>query len=120
METLDPANGKKPGKWTPEEDAKLIEAVKKHGKMWVLVAEMVPGRTNIQCSEHWRNSLDSTNGKKLGKWSTEEDVKLAEAVKKHGKKWVPVAAMVPSRTNQQCSKYWKNSLDSDRASKRVE
>jgi hypothetical protein len=35
--------------WKPEEDAKLIEAIKKHGKKWVVVATLVPGRTNAQC-----------------------------------------------------------------------
>jgi hypothetical protein len=36
-----------------EEDAKLIEAVKKHGEDWSLVAAMVPGRTNVQCRMRW-------------------------------------------------------------------
>jgi hypothetical protein len=39
--------------WTGEEDAKLIEAVKKHGNNWVAVATMVPDRTNVQCSGRW-------------------------------------------------------------------
>jgi hypothetical protein len=36
------------------------------------------------------------------KWKVEEDEKLMEAVHNHGKKWVPVAAMVPGRTDKQC------------------
>jgi myb proto-oncogene protein len=47
------------GTWKPEEDAKLIEAVKKkHGNDWVAVAAMVPGRTNVQCRYRWVNHLD--------------------------------------------------------------
>jgi Myb-like DNA-binding protein BAS1 len=60
---------------------------------------MVTTRTDKQCSAHWANI--STNGNK-GKWTTEEDEKLAEAVNKHGEDWVAVAAMVPGRTNTQC------------------
>jgi hypothetical protein len=41
--TLDPTNGTKKGKWTPEEDVKLTKAVEKHGKHWGSVAVMVPG-----------------------------------------------------------------------------
>ncbi len=103
--TLDPTNGYK-GKprrsWKAEEDAKLTKAVKKHGKDWVAVAAMVPGRTNERCHLRWVNKVDPANGKKPGKWSTEEDTKLTEAVKKHGKDWVAVAKMVPGRTNTQC------------------
>jgi hypothetical protein len=57
VDTLDPANGKK-GKWTPEEDAKLIAAVKEHGKHWVEVAAMVPGRTNQRWRQRCVNKLD--------------------------------------------------------------
>jgi hypothetical protein len=39
------------GKWTPEEDAKLIEAAKKHAKNWVAVAVLVPDRTDTQVRE---------------------------------------------------------------------
>jgi myb proto-oncogene protein len=58
-QTLDHANRSK-GKWSPEEDTKLKEAVKKHGNHWVEVAAMVPGRTNLQCRcrHRWVYSLD--------------------------------------------------------------
>jgi myb proto-oncogene protein len=112
VNNLDPTNGKKTGKWTPEEDAKLRKAVKKHGKDgWVAVAMLVPARTNEQCRQRWSDVLDPANGKNLGKWSSEEDTKLTEAVKKHGKDWVAVAAMVPGRTNYQCRERWVNRLD---------
>jgi hypothetical protein len=55
---LDPANRKKLGKWTPAEDAKLKEAVKRHGKDFVTVAAMVPGRTKTQCRQRWALSLN--------------------------------------------------------------
>jgi hypothetical protein len=122
VKTVDPANWRK-GKWTPAEDAKLTEAVKKNGKKWVKVAVMVPGRTSDQCRERWVKQLDPANGKK-GKlrrvWTPEEDVKLVGAVEKHGKHWVPVAAMVPGRSNILCHHRWVKYLDPDRASNTVE
>jgi hypothetical protein len=99
--TVNRANGKK-GQWSPEEDATLTEAVKKHGQKWAAVAVMVPGRTDKQCRRRWVNILDPAYGKKLGKWTQAEDRKMTKAMKKHGKKWVAVAAMVPGRTNIQC------------------
>jgi hypothetical protein len=109
VQTLDHANVKK-GQWTPEEDAKLAESVKKHGKNWVAVAKLVPGRTNEQCRARWVQTLDPANGKK-GKWKPEEDAKLTEAVKKHGKKWVAIAATVAGRTDKQCRNRWTQALD---------
>jgi S-ribosylhomocysteine lyase LuxS involved in autoinducer biosynthesis len=115
--TLDPANVKK-GQWTPEEDAKLTVAVKKHGKNWAAAAAMVPGRTNQQCRTRWVQTLDPANEK--GKWTPEQDAKLTAAVKRLGKKWVAIAAMVPGRTNQHCRKRWVQTLDPDRATNTVE
>jgi hypothetical protein len=58
--TLDPA-GENKGKprrgWTAEEAAKLTKAVEKHGKDWAAVALLVPGRTSVQCSRRWFNTL---------------------------------------------------------------
>jgi hypothetical protein len=120
--SLDPSGGKKKGKWKPEEDAKLTEAVKKHGKNWVAVAAQVPGRSNKQCHKRWTDVLDpSNNGKKAGKWKAEEDGKLTEAVKKHGNDWVAVAALVPGQTNYQCRRRWNDVLNpSNNASSTVE
>jgi hypothetical protein len=111
VDKLDPTYGKSAGKWTPEEDAKLTKAVRKHGKKWVAVAMLVPGRTDKRCRDRWVNSLDPTNGKSAGKWTPEEDAKLTKAAKKHGKEWDTVAAMVPGRTNVQCRRRWVNTLD---------
>jgi hypothetical protein len=51
------AASRAPRRWKVEEDAKLIEAVKKHGNDWFAVAAMVPGRTNVQCRYRWVNYL---------------------------------------------------------------
>jgi hypothetical protein len=117
---LDPATtAYKKGKWTQEEDVKLIQAVEKLGKNWVAVAELVLGRTNIQCRyRYFSSTLDTTLGKtttstrrKCRKWTEEEDTKLTEAVEKCGKEWTAAAALVPDRTNQQCRSRWVVHLD---------
>jgi hypothetical protein len=55
------------GSWTSEEDAKLTRAVantskKRCGKDnktdWIVIAKLVPGRTNYQCSARWKKYLD--------------------------------------------------------------
>jgi hypothetical protein len=111
--SLDPDIGKSSGKWTPEEDTKLIEAVENHGKNWVVVAALVSSRTNDQCRQRWMLSLDPDIGKSSGKWTQDEDTKLIEAVKNHGTHWVAVAALVPGRTNQTCRSRWTLSFDPD-------
>jgi myb proto-oncogene protein len=115
-QTLNNANRYK-GKWIPEEDAKLTEAVKKHGNHWVGVAAMVSGRTDIQCRVRWINTVAPTNGKNAGKWTPEENTKLTEAVREHGTEWVAVAVMVPDRTNKQCREHWVQSLDPTKGKK---
>jgi hypothetical protein len=79
--------------WKAEEDAKLIEAVNKHGKKWVAVAAMVPGRTNQQCRYRWITAVDPAD-EGAGKWTPEEDANLTVAVQKHGKDGWALRTMV--------------------------
>ncbi|KAI9333934.1 Homeodomain-like protein [Zopfochytrium polystomum] len=51
QEALDPSIRK--GKWSPEEDELLRVGMATHGKSWVKIAEMVPGRTQRQCRTRW-------------------------------------------------------------------
>jgi hypothetical protein len=110
LDVLDPENRKK-GKWTAEEDAKLIKAIAKYGKDWTRVAEMVPGRTNVKCRERWVGTVDPANCKHCVSWKPEEDAKLTEAVKKYDNNWVSVASMVSGRTDRQCRSRWTLVLD---------
>jgi myb proto-oncogene protein len=97
------------GKWTPAEDATLLEAKSELGKDWVAIAALVPGRTNNQCQQRWARNLDPDIN--TGKWTVEEDTKLTVTVKELGKDWAAVAAMVPGRTNVECRQRWANNLD---------
>jgi hypothetical protein len=82
------------GRWTGEEDTKLIAAVaalEKLGKKeWTEVAKWVPGRTNNQCRIRWIMQLDPSGGPtvNMGSWSEEEYVELVGAVKRNGSKLV--------------------------------
>jgi hypothetical protein len=64
--SIDEASGRT-GKWTAVEDSKLKDAIKTHGgKKWGAIAALVPGRTENQCYERWRNGRMSVrvNGQK--------------------------------------------------------
>jgi hypothetical protein len=106
------------GEWTPEEDATLIKAVKQFGKNYSAIAALIPGRSNKQVRYRWNCKLDPNavvapvkETQILRKWKPEEDALLTEGVKKYGTKWVPIAALVPGRTNAQCRSRWHRHLD---------
>jgi hypothetical protein len=118
-DALDPSiyrpNGRA-GTWTKDEDNRMKEAVQKHGhKNWAVIAALVPGRTRSQCQKRWRNVLDPSieqNNGRTGTWIEDEDIKLKEAVQKHGgKNWAMIATLVPGRNNMQCHKRWHNAVD---------
>jgi myb proto-oncogene protein len=105
------------GKWTAAEDSQLKHAVQTHGvKDWAVIAALVPGRTRSQCYKRWHDvldpSIDRASAPKGKKWSAVEDSKLKDAVKTYGDKdWGALSALVPGRTNKQCSSRWHGGLD---------
>jgi hypothetical protein len=115
-DVLDPSINLANGGWTEDRDTKLKEAVQKHGcKKWAKIAALVPGRTRSQCQKRWRNVLNPSIDhmtRRTGRWAKDEDIKLKEAVQKHGSKdWAVIAALVPGRTGAQCHKRWNNALN---------
>jgi hypothetical protein len=108
------------GKWTTEEEAKLKDAVdKRYGEDWAAISELVPGRTKKQCWDKWQellvfNSKKNETTSSGGKWTTEEDAKLRDAVveKHNGKDWAAISELVPGRTKPQCTKRWHYVSDS--------
>jgi len=50
-EALDPSVRK--GKWSPEEDEVLKEGVRRYGRCWIRIAELIEGRTQRQCRTRW-------------------------------------------------------------------
>ncbi|ELP94066.1 hypothetical protein EIN_183730 [Entamoeba invadens IP1] len=83
--------------WLPEEDAKLLEAVRKYGESkWVEIAEMVGTRSRKQCRERYINHLNPTIDN--SKWSTEEDMTILRQYALIGSKWCSIASCLNNRT----------------------
>ncbi|KAG0163814.1 hypothetical protein DFQ28_011513 [Apophysomyces sp. BC1034] len=98
--------------WTPEEDNLLRLAVQLYGdktEKWAKIAACVPGRTNKNCRKRWFHSLDPSLRK--GAWTDEEDQLLREGVMKYPNQWSKIADMLEGRTDDQCAKRWRESLD---------
>jgi hypothetical protein len=108
--------GRTYGPWTTEENATLTEAVNKLGTNdWPAVSALIPLRGNLQCRERWLNSLLPAQAK----WTSEEDMKLIEAVGECGDDWTAVAALVPDRTGVECEKRWARAFGSSNEDKEV-
>merc|ERR1712147_280657 len=61
------------GKWSDEEDKRLLQIVEENGaKKWKRVAELLGSvRTDIQCLHRWTKVIKP--GLNKGPWSAEED-----------------------------------------------
>ncbi|KAH8100495.1 hypothetical protein BXZ70DRAFT_937484 [Cristinia sonorae] len=97
--------------WSTEEDNLLRQAVAVHGECdnWKQVAVSVPGRTNKACRKRWLHSL-SPSIKKTA-WTPEEDKLLVGLYETHGAKWSVIARKIPGRTDDACSKRYREALD---------
>ncbi|KAI7827734.1 hypothetical protein BX661DRAFT_170969 [Kickxella alabastrina] len=98
--------------WTTEEDRLLRVGVRVYGpntESWPRIAMLVPGRTNKSCRKRWFHSLDPTLHK--GPWTTAEDDLLRTRVDQFPSQWSRVAEGIPGRTDDQCAKRWRESLD---------
>lgn len=116
--------------WTPREDKLLIDAVAAHGEVdkWKTVALSVPGRTNKACrkvrrrtyaparrqlktvqKKRWLHSLSPSVKKSA--WTTEEDELLLSLYAQDPNKWSQIARGIPGRTDDACSKRYREALD---------
>ncbi|CAO2819941.1 unnamed protein product [Amaranthus hypochondriacus] len=109
--TRGPTRRSSKGGWTEEEDNLLTDAVRKfNGKSWKLIAENLPGRTDVQCLHRWQKVLNPELVK--GPWTKEEDDCIIEMVHQHGcRSWSVIAKHLPGRIGKQCRERWYNHLD---------
>ncbi|KLO20426.1 hypothetical protein SCHPADRAFT_5966 [Schizopora paradoxa] len=107
------SNGTNVGRpWTPSEDKLLRDAVAIYGddtENWKTIALSVPGRTNKACRKRWLHSLCPTIKKTA--WTQEEDTKLLELFARYPNKWSQIAREIPGRTDDACSKRYREALD---------
>ncbi|KAI0321345.1 hypothetical protein OF83DRAFT_1099918 [Amylostereum chailletii] len=97
--------------WTAHEDALLSQAVSNYGGNtdWKAIALQVPGRTNKACRKRWLHSLCPSIKKSA--WTKDEDDTLLALYQLHGTKWSLIARQIPGRTDDACSKRYREALD---------
>lgn len=92
-------NKKARNPWTPKEDLKLTELMKKYGQSWAMISSKMEGRTGKQIRDRFLNKLRPNI--RYGDWSLEEDELLVSLCKEIGNRWSLIATYLPGRTEGQ-------------------
>ena len=80
--------------WTVPEDITLMDMHSKLGNRWVLLASLLPGRTENSVKTRFKSIVRA----KRRSWRREEDEKVMELFNKLGGKWTEIATSLPNRT----------------------
>ena len=96
-------------KFTPEEDAKLIQLVKQIGPcMWDTIALSMPGRKGRQCRDRYMNYLSPAVN--LDQWTEDEDKMLIEKFGVFGSQWSKISKFFNGRTGSALKNRWNYRL----------
>jgi hypothetical protein len=94
--------------WTPKEDQKLIELMKKYGQSWAMISSLMDGRTGKQVRDRFLNKLRPNI--RCGDWSQREDEILVSLCKELGNRWSLIATHLPGRTEAQVKNRFYSSI----------
>ena len=81
--------------WSSEEDETILKLIKKYGKNWKLISEMLGSKNGKQIRERFINKLDPSIKKE--DWSEEEDQRILELYSKLGSRWSEISKHLPGR-----------------------
>lgn len=94
--------------WTPAEDLKLLELMKKHGQSWAMISAAMEGRTGKQIRDRYLNKLRPNI--KCGDWSAAEDELMIRLLAEVGNRWSLIASHLPGRTEGQVKNRYYSSI----------
>ncbi|PKI68995.1 hypothetical protein CRG98_010617 [Punica granatum] len=100
----------KKGPWTPEEDQKLVDYIKRHGHgSWRALPRLAGlNRCGKSCRLRWTNYLRPDI--KRGNFSEEEEELIINLHQVLGNKWSAIAAHLPGRTDNEIKNFWNTHL----------
>lgn len=96
------------GKFSKEEDKKIIELVNIYGKNWSEISKVLKTRSGKQIRDRYLNVLDSHLNR--GKFTEDEDKKLLRLFLKHGPKWSKIAQFFSNRSSDKIKSRYYSSL----------
>jgi len=94
--------------WTPAEDMKLVELMKKHGQSWAMISAAMEGRTGKQIRDRYLNKLRPNI--KCGDWTPVEDELMIRLLAEVGNRWSLIASHLPGRTEGQVKNRYYSSI----------
>ncbi|KAJ7945411.1 MYB transcription factor [Quillaja saponaria] len=103
-------SGLKKGPWTPEEDQKLVDYIKKHGHgSWRALPKLAGlNRCGKSCRLRWTNYLRPDI--KRGRFSQQEEEAILNLHSVLGNKWSAIATHLPGRTDNEIKNFWNTHL----------